>query len=426
MLQKTLQTRFYNRGEIHMPKKTIKQLITAACLTVLLTGCAGTAAPDMAPVQTDPDAIAIPEQVQVIALGEAGHGVKEYQELKAEVFRTLVQNNDCRTFIIEGDFGNALKVDDYIHGGEGTAKEAAATIGFRIYRTKEMADLLEWMRAYNETAPAGEDLHFYGMDMQSADNSKDYLFDILRQVDPELTAKYEEALAFLNDDTIQDLDTDVFAAGMPDAGRLIQDVDQRKEQIAEACGSEAFEFARECANSIYNCCDIRKSNSEYNEVRDSHMAEKVHWFLEHGDGSLLFINGHNGHIARTNTTFYNCLGKRLADDLGDGYFAIGTDARITTFNSQTDESFRAVTVKNKNGLNALAAGVEGARYYIDLEKASAYNGWTELLSGKQRITSLNVGGLTFLKMFYTTKLIPEDTFDGMVIFDQVGPTTVEM
>ena len=156
------------------------------------------------------------------------------------------------------------------------------------------------------------------------------------------------------------------------------------------------------------------------------MAEKVHWFLEHGDGSLLFINGHNGHIARTNTTFYNCLGKRLADDLGDGYFAIGTDARITTFNSQTDESFRAVTVKNKNGLNALAAGVEGARYYIDLEKASAYNGWTELLSGKQRITSLNVGGLTFLKMFYTTKLIPEDTFDGMVIFDQVGPTTVEM
>lgn len=414
------------KEESNMRKTDIRTFITAISLSVLLTGCAGSAAPDMAAVQTDFDTIVIPKQVQVAALGEASHGVREYQELKAEVFRTLVQNNDCRTFIIEGDFGNALKVDDYIHGGEGTAKEAAATIGFRIYRTKEMADLLEWMRAYNETAPAGEDLHFYGMDMQSADNSKDYLFDILRQVDPELTAKYEEALAFLNDDTIQDLDTDVFAAGMPDAGRLIQDVDQRKEQIAEACGSEAFEFARECANSIYNCCDIRKSNSEYNEVRDSHMAEKVHWFLEHGDGSLLFINGHNGHIARTNTTFYNCLGKRLADDLGDGYFAIGTDARITTFNSQTDESFRAVTVKNKNGLNALAAGVEGARYYIDLEKASAYNGWTELLSGKQRITSLNVGGLTFLKMFYTTKLIPEDTFDGMVIFDQVGPTTVEM
>ena len=41
-----------------------------------------------------------------------------------------------------------------------------------------------------------------------------------------------------------------------------------------------------------------------------------------------------------------------------------------------------------NDLNALAAGVEDAHYYIDLKKASS--------------------------------------FDGMVIFDQAGPTTVEM
>lgn len=409
-----------------MPEKKFKKLITAACLTVLLTGCAKSTAPDMEPVQTDLDTIAIPEQVQVVALGESSHGVKEYQELKAEIFRTLVQNNGCRTFVIEGDFGNALKVDAYIHGGEGTAGEMAAMIGFRIYRTKEMADLLEWMRTYNETAPAGEDLHFRGMDMQLADSSKDYLFGILEQIDPELTAEYKEALAFLNDDAIYDLSTDAFAEGMPKTEELLAEVDQAEEQIVETCGSEAFAFARECAVSLRNCCDIRKSNSEYNEVRDIHMTEKVHWFLEHGDGSLLFINGHNGHIARTNTSLYNCLGKRLADALGDEYFSIGTDARVTVFNSQTAEGFKETTVQNENDLNALAAGVEGLCYYIDLEKASAYEGWSELLQGKQRITSLNVGGLTFLKMFYTAKIVPEDTFDGMILFDQTEPTTMEL
>ena len=408
-----------------MKKKKIKKWITAVCLTVMLTGCAKNTTPDMEPVQTNLDTIAIPEQVQVVGLGEASHGVKEYQELKAEVFRTLVENNGCRTFIIEGDFGNALKVDAYIHGGEGTAKEAAATIGFRIYRTKEMADLLEWMRTYNETAPEGEDLHFYGMDMQQADNSKDYLFRIMEQIDPELTAKYQEALAFLNDDAIYDLSTDAFAEGMPKAEELLQAVDQAEEQIVETCGSEAFAFARECAVSIYNCCDIRKSNSEYNDVRDHHMAEKVRWFLEHGDGSLLFLNGHNGRVARTNTTFYDCLGKRLAEDLGDGYFAIGTDARVTSFNSQTADGFQAVTVKNKNDLNTIAGSVEGARYYIDLQNASAFDSWQKLLSGSQRITSLNVGSILLLKLFYTSKIVPNETFDGMIIFDQVGPTTLD-
>lgn len=90
------------KEESNMRKTDIRTFITAISLSVLLAGCAGSTAPDMAAVQTDFDAIVIPKQVQVAALGEASHGVREYQELKAEVFRTLVQNNGCRTFIIEG------------------------------------------------------------------------------------------------------------------------------------------------------------------------------------------------------------------------------------------------------------------------------------------------------------------------------------
>ena len=408
-----------------MKKTTLKRLAAALGLSVLLTGCSKSSDLDMEAVQMNLDAIAIPDQVQVVALGEASHGVKEYQELKAEVFQTLVRDRGCRTFIIEGDFGNGLKVDEYIHGGEGTAREAAALIGFRIYRTKEMEELLKWMRSYNETAPEGEDLHFYGMDMQKADNSKDYLFRILRQVDPGLSAQYEETFAFLNDNDIYDLSTDAFARALPDAEKLLARVDQIKEQIVETCGQEAFEFARECANSIYNCCDIRKSDGEYNEVRDRHMAEKVHWFLEHGDGSMLFINGHNGHIGRANSTlFYNCMGKRLAEDLGDGYFAIGTDARVTAFQSQTEDGFKEASVENANALNDLACRVEGSRYYIDLKNASSFRGWDKLLSRSLTITSLNVGGIIPLKMFYTSKIVPDKTFDAMIVYDQVRPTTL--
>lgn len=43
----------------------------------------------------------------------------------------------------------------------------------------------------------------------------------------------------------------------------------------ETLGNKTFAFARECACSIYNCCDIRRSDREYNAVWDRYMAEKV-------------------------------------------------------------------------------------------------------------------------------------------------------
>ena len=60
-------------------------------------------------------------------------------------------------------------VNRYIHGGEGTAKEAAAAIGFAIYRTGEMENLISWMRSYNVTAADGDDIRFYGFDMQQTE-----------------------------------------------------------------------------------------------------------------------------------------------------------------------------------------------------------------------------------------------------------------
>ena len=58
-----------------------------------------------------------------------------------------------------------------------------------------MADLVEWMLSYNETVPPEDALHFYGMDVQRFDNNKEYLFSVLSQTVPELSAEYTEASA---------------------------------------------------------------------------------------------------------------------------------------------------------------------------------------------------------------------------------------
>ena len=62
------------------------------------------------------DQIDIPESATVIGLGEATHGNSTFQVLKLTVFEQLVKNYGVRAFAIEGDFGEGLIVNDYIHG----------------------------------------------------------------------------------------------------------------------------------------------------------------------------------------------------------------------------------------------------------------------------------------------------------------------
>ncbi|TGU60690.1 erythromycin esterase family protein, partial [Mesorhizobium sp. M00.F.Ca.ET.186.01.1.1] len=82
--------------------------------------------------------------------------------------------------------------------------DAAKAIGFAIYNTQEMADLLSWMRTYNEKQPADQKIHFYGFDMQRYDHNKTRLFAFLQKVDPALASESAKALAKLTDQSVSD------------------------------------------------------------------------------------------------------------------------------------------------------------------------------------------------------------------------------
>ena len=129
-------------------KKIICSCLSMVICLTMFTGCSNTESfvlADLIYTQSDIGTISVPNDVQVVGLGEASHGVSQYHQMKADVFKALVENNGCRTFIIEGDFGGALKVDRYINGGSGSAEEVVAEIGFAIYRTQKMVDLVDWM-----------------------------------------------------------------------------------------------------------------------------------------------------------------------------------------------------------------------------------------------------------------------------------------
>lgn len=268
----------------------MKRLISIALAFTLsislLAGCSqSTPQLDNSIFEYDVSSITVPDPVRIVGLGEASHGASELQQLKADVFKALVANNNCRVFAIEGDFGGCAKVDEYIHGGAGTAEEVVAQIGFRIYRTQELADSVQWMREYNQTAAEGEELHFLGFDMQRYDNNKSFLLSYLENVAPHLSGEYERKFADLTDKKMYDLKDASLASAESDISALISAM---SKDIAQSEQDTSFGFALQCAQSMLVNTQLRRSSTQYNTLRDTAMKNNVDWICNQYEG-LIFI-----------------------------------------------------------------------------------------------------------------------------------------
>lgn len=267
------------------------------------------------------DNIKIPENSKIIALGEATHGNVEFQQLKLDVFRKMVEDYGVRAFVIEGDYGGSEKVNSYIHGGEGTAQEAVSAIGFAIYRTEEMAELISYMRQYNDNAAEGEDLRFYGFDMQRYAHSFQFLMEACKEfsVDTKNMEKLMEGEEWSSE---------------YDYPARIEIITQVKTELE---GKKNSEEAVHFADMLLQYCEFQlESNTDAGTLRDKFMADNVKWILQQEQQigyQRIFISGHNGHVAKWGS--FNSMGKLLSNETDNGYYVIGTDFYRTHCNMPT-------------------------------------------------------------------------------------------
>lgn len=265
--------------------------------------------------------LSIPEDKRIIALGEATHGNVEFQQLKLDVFRQMVEQYDVRAFALEGDYGGCEQVNQYIHGGEGTAQEAAAAIGFAIYRTDEMAELISYMRAHNESASEGEKLRFYGFDMQRIS----YTFQALMK-----------ACTALNIDTasLQKLVEGDQLNGAYDFSVQTEILTQVKNELEN---SGASNQTIHYVTMLLQYCELQSIPAQdAGALRDEFMAENVQWILQQEQQNghdRIFISGHNSHVAKWGS--YDSMGKILSKDAENSYYVIGTDFYKTRCNMPT-------------------------------------------------------------------------------------------
>lgn len=331
--------------------------------------------------------------VQVLALGEATHGTKEFFQIKHRLLEFLVKEMGYRIFLIEANYVKCLKINDYVLYGAGDRDEVLTNQGFWTWDTREVADMIEWMRAYNSQVPPEEKVQFLGMDMQTVDEAFGLIENYLTKVNFEKLPqtlelfqkiKDKNALRKITSTGIKQLRSDLLelidffssryqsneahsilflfnlmvqqieinaglqAEGLPELTLFIEAHPELHESIMKdpASLSHSDNLAKypELKTLFTKYPDLQNFLLSDFHDRDYYMAQNILSILrEQKPGVGIVVWAHNGHIKKSNESM--SMGTHLKEALGGGYYALGLTFAEGSFRAWS-ESIEAWGFKN--------------------------------------------------------------------------------
>jgi len=350
---------------------------------------------------------------KIIAMGEATHGTKEFFEMKHRMFEFLVEELGYRIFAIEADFARAQIVNDYILYGKGSLSDSLKALKSWIWQTEEVANLIEWMRNYNQNPNNSSKIKFYGFDISGDPSiSKTRIMEYLKEVD---AGTFGDASSNFNSLTIEELE-------------LL--LDENKQSYINQTSESEY-------NMIYQHLNIIKQNAVFLDtprgmdsfnLRDYYMAENVQWIVDYEKqfGNVkIMLWAHNGHAAKEFLTSVP-LGKHLYEIYSDELYTIGFDfykgslraypgtifgtviSNIVEFNVRLNEGYFASSF-HKTGIPI---------GFIDFKSSSkdeALNNW---LSETHYIR--HIGAVYSPYIHQTMPSVPINAFDAIIFVDETS------
>lgn len=368
----------------------------------------------------------IPANVSVLAIGEAAHGSREFQALKLSVLREMVEKQGYTAFALEADYSECADINRYLQSGEGKPEELVQKFSFPIYHTKEMAELLGWIQDWNRTAPEEKKVRFYGFDMQNPETGYAFL--------KQYSLAHGLATEAEFDAVLKNILTSSYSLNPETAGQVVMFLDglRAKAGDADMRDADARDFQMELT-TVRQAMESQTSNENFNTLRDRDMAENVEAIrkieAEIGSGKLV-ISAHDGHIERENP-IYTSMGVLLSQDIGNNYYAIGTDVWKVRDNMKCmGEAKRSMqSFVSCDPLAAQARFAAGQQYVLYFSEVSDEKSRVAALVRKpMRMMQLGEGYTFLMRLLpdrsYRLQGAPAACYDAMLFLYEAHPIEI--
>jgi erythromycin esterase len=289
----------------------------------------------------------------------------------------LVREKGFTVLAIEANWPESLEVDRYIKTGQGDPRKALAGMNFWTWYTEEMLDLVEWMRAYNQS-PGHPPLTFTSFDMQSGHLAADKTLEYLQQYAPDLGAVARAVFS-------EAYDIEAHRGGIYDdraeevAARLANvahEFDKRHRELTAASGEEKWRDARQAVTVVQQACSLRIPGRGAG-YRDEAMAGNAAWVVGSAyPREKIVLWAHNAHVGTAGEP--KSMGAFLRERFGRQLYVVGYAFRKGGLRAKGPEGGTAADVKvfdappsPEGSGDAVLSGAGLPAFFLDLDGVPA-------------------------------------------------------
>ena len=244
------------------------------------------------------------ENRDIVSLGEATHGTKEFFLYKVRLTQFLVSELGFKAIAFESDFSTVQKLDDFIN--DKVEKLDAGYGGFPL--TPETRGMLSWLRKYNQTQAIKDRVHLYGMEARGFNSISASILSSFNN----LPAESKALLRRIKETRSNALNENDIKAVKSIIPQLYQEADLNKISL-----NRHYITLLDQAVGHYLHGRFGK--------RDKFMADNVAWIQENAKAKKLIVWAHNAHLSKSSLFGVPSLGTHLYQKHDSRYFAIATD-----------------------------------------------------------------------------------------------------
>jgi len=315
---------------------------------------------------------------QYVGLGENTHGSSEIFTMKFRLVKYLVTEMGFTNFAMEEDWGNGLKLNEYIQTGKGNPREFLKL----LYPTDEIIAMIEWMKDYNADPANKKKIQFIGLDLKTMDQSVfNKVTDYVKQHRPDIRAEVEESYKELSSYTgsIQEymqLSPEKKEKFKANAKKVVQLLNDENEQAKTEGVSPELIWVKETANAIEKFTTMLLPNDYPSilKLHEQYLADHAIWAQETFGGKTM-VWAHNIHIAKgiiDEKLYPNVAGQFLKERLDNNYVSIGsttTEGKFTLYseyNPSTGGKIATETIpQDVNSFNYILGKVPYNMFLLD-------------------------------------------------------------
>jgi erythromycin esterase-like protein len=299
----------------------------------------------------------------ILGLGEASHGTHEFSVEKNHIIQYLITNKNYKFIGFESAYAVMERINTYVLTGKGDLKQIMQPL--RLFCTKEIYDLFQAIKVYNDNQPLKNKVTLFGFDIDytknDIDSSANYCLNYLGKY-PDQYPHAKAAMPILKRITA------------PDFGNLYELSDDEMAIISGLndavkakgqSGDKDFGQFKKRLSLLYQGTLVSNPLA-----RDEFMAENIAGIQQKNKAKTI-IWSHNVHVAK-DTTMAMCkgMGYYVRQKYGSQYYTIAFDTFKGSVNSIVDDAFQQNSFEmQSSSLSALFAKAKSPSFLINVDNA---------------------------------------------------------